>query len=85
MLNLRDPKINERQTEASNTYGSRTEPLSLTAVVMNDVSTFQGGAEAQGTGMPHYNLCDGSKVDSFVFQVRSALRLCRGDENHCID
>lgn len=52
MLNLRDPKINKYQTEASDAYGSasRTEPLSLTTVVMNDISTFQGGAEAQGIG-----------------------------------
>lgn len=52
MLNLRNPRINEYQAEAGDAYGSPScaEPLSLTTVVMNDISTFQGGAEAQGTG-----------------------------------
>lgn len=46
MLNLRDPKINRYAMETGNTYGSPppTEPLALTAVVMNDtVPTFQTG------------------------------------------
>jgi hypothetical protein len=45
MLNLRDPKVNGYQVETGDIDHSPppTEPFSLTAVVMNDVSTFQTG------------------------------------------
>lgn len=52
MLNLRDPKINAYPTDTGNTYGLPpfTDPLSLTTVVMNDMSTFQTGAEVPPIG-----------------------------------
>lgn len=49
MLNLRDPRINGYQTEPDNTCGfpPSTDALPLTAVVMNDIPTFQIGEEAR--------------------------------------
>ncbi|KAF9652682.1 hypothetical protein BDM02DRAFT_3108761 [Thelephora ganbajun] len=54
MLNLRDPRINKHPREAGDTYGSpsSTEPLVLTTVVMNDMSTFQTGAGRRSTSPP---------------------------------
>lgn len=52
MLNLRDPRINRYPPETGGTYDSQSfaEPLALTTVIMNDMSTFQTGAGGRSIG-----------------------------------
>lgn len=64
MLNLRDPSIKRYETETVNACDSpsRAEPLSLTTVVMHDISTFQTGVEAPIGKFPRI-FCGNSQAD----------------------
>lgn len=69
MLNLRDPEINGYQTELDNTRGflPSADPVTLTAVVMDDMSTFQMvGEEARSIGTL-LHLCCVSHMSISVF------------------
>ena len=52
MLNLRDPKIIRYPTQTDAVYGSPSciESPALTAVMMNDMTTFQTGVEEYQIG-----------------------------------
>jgi len=87
MLNLRDPKIARYPTQTDATHGSpsSTEPPALTAVVMQDMTTFQTGIEEQPIGKFLRIGVVNIRANLYVaLQVR-LLGLCHRRENLCID
>ena len=88
MLNLRDPKIARYPTESNTTYGSpsSTEPPALTAVMMNDMTTFQTGVEERRISKSLNICCGDPQVNAYVtLQVRHLSGLCLCRENLCIN